>query len=202
MAKKKFKHDDVLPDYGPSKTSVKTEMTRLQQLGLALAALSKEQRKGFSLPETLSIAIADYNRFTNHGAKERQGQYIGKIMRQIENVQPYEERLAILNGDSTLHTAWLHLVERWRSRMIESDEAVSKFIATFPACDIQELRNHVRNCRKEAADGKPGRSLKLLFKNIKIYIVEPGSVPLPEYGLLIEEDDDSKVNLNNTDPEE
>ena len=202
MAKKKFKHDDVLPDFGPSKTSIKIEMTRLQKLGLALAALSKDQRKGFSLPEILNIAIADYNRFTNHGAKERQGQYIGKIMRQIENVQPYEERLAILNGDSTLHTAWLHLVERWRSRMIESDEDVSKFIETFPECDIQELRTHVRNCRKEAADGKPGRSLKLLFKTIKVYIVEPGSVPLPEYSLLTEERDEPKPNLDETQAEE
>ncbi|MBY0345348.1 MAG: DUF615 domain-containing protein [Neisseriaceae bacterium] len=202
MAKKKFKHDDLLPDYGPSKTSIKIEMTRLQKLGLALAALSKEQRKGFSLPETLTIAIADYNRFTNHGAKERQGQYIGKIMRQIEDVKPYEERLSILNGDSTLHTAWLHLVERWRSRMIASDEDVSKFIETFPECDIQELRTHVRNCRKEAIEGHPGRSLKLLFKTIKVYIVEPGSVPLPEYAVLTEGFSESKTNLDDTKIEE
>jgi hypothetical protein len=59
----------------------------------------------------------------------------------------------------------------------------------------------VRNCRKEAADGKPGRSLKLLFKTIKIYIVEPGSVPLPEYGLLTEERDEPKSTLDDTQAE-
>ena len=44
----------------------------------------------------------------------------------------------------------LQVVELWRDRLIESDDAVQDWIAQHPATDTQQLRALVRQARKDA----------------------------------------------------
>jgi ribosome-associated protein len=73
--------DTLLP---PSKTQRKRDAHALQALGVQLVALSAVQLARLDLPETLHEAVLAAQRMRAHGARTRQMQYIGKLMRQLE----------------------------------------------------------------------------------------------------------------------
>ena len=73
--------DALLP---PSKTQRKRDAHALQALGVQLVALSAAQLARLELPEALHEAVVAAQRIRSHGARTRQLQYIGKVMRQLE----------------------------------------------------------------------------------------------------------------------
>jgi ribosomal 50S subunit-associated protein YjgA (DUF615 family) len=68
----------------PSKSQRKRDAHALQALGVQLVALSAAQLAPLALPETLHEAVVAAQRMRSHGARTRQLQYIGKVMRQLE----------------------------------------------------------------------------------------------------------------------
>jgi len=68
----------------PSKTQRKRDAHALQALGAQLVALSVAQLARLELPEALHEAVVAAQRMRSHGARTRQMQYIGKLMRQLE----------------------------------------------------------------------------------------------------------------------
>ena len=68
----------------PSKTQRKRDAHVLQALGGQLVALSTAQLARLDLPEPLHEAVLAAQRMPSHGARTRQMQYIGKLMRQLE----------------------------------------------------------------------------------------------------------------------
>ncbi|MFR1025036.1 MAG: DUF615 domain-containing protein [Parasutterella sp.] len=50
--------------------------------------------------------------------------------------------------------------------MIADDAALTKFIAQFPDVNVQEVRQLIRNARKEAEGNKPPKSARALYKLI------------------------------------
>ncbi|MBV8045636.1 MAG: DUF615 domain-containing protein [Paludibacterium sp.] len=155
-----------------SKTQRKKQMDALQDLGRELLELSNDQLKKIDLPEDLLSAITEYKRINSHGAKKRQEQYIGRLMRDIDP-EPIRAYLAVSKGESAAHTAWLHLIERWRERLLEDDTSLPDFVDAYPDADVQQLRNLVRNARKEKLEARPPKSFRLLFQLIKDIIPAP-----------------------------
>lgn len=156
-----------------SKSQKKRDVEARQDLGEELVKLSIDTLKKFDLPEDLFQAIRDCKRFTAHGAIKRQKQYIGKLMRDVDP-EPIEKHLSIVRGESNEHNAWLHLLERWRERLMSDDAMLSTFIADFPGADAQQLRTLIRNARREKQDNKPPKSYRALFQAMKDAIPEPG----------------------------
>jgi ribosome-associated protein len=68
----------------PSKTQRKRDAQALQTLGVQLVALSAAQLARLDLPEILHEAVLAAQRMRSHGARTRQLQYIGTVMRQLE----------------------------------------------------------------------------------------------------------------------
>jgi ribosome-associated protein len=68
----------------PSKTQRKRDAHALQALGAQLVALSTAQLARLDLPESLHEAVVAAQRMRAHGARTRQMQYIGKLMRQLD----------------------------------------------------------------------------------------------------------------------
>ena len=68
----------------PSKTQRKRDAHAVQALGLQLVALSAAQLARLDLPEALHEAVVAAQQMRSHGARSRQMQYIGKVMRQLE----------------------------------------------------------------------------------------------------------------------
>lgn len=69
----------------PSRTARKRASEELQDLGEELVALRRERMAELELPDTLLAAIAEARRLTSFGAKRRQAQYIGKLMRKLDD---------------------------------------------------------------------------------------------------------------------
>ncbi|GHD74690.1 ribosome biogenesis factor YjgA [Vogesella fluminis] len=166
-------HNDGADALPASKSQRKRDMDALQDIGRALTELPAAKLKKMNLDDGLLAAVLDFQRITANGAKRRQLQYIGKLMRDIDP-QPIEQQLAALRGDSSAHTRWLHLLERWRERLVEDDSHVQQLINDFPQLDVQQLRTMVRNARKEREENKPPKANRQLFQLLKELIPEQG----------------------------
>lgn len=149
-----------------SKSQRKREVESLQELGTELIALSKDRIKKMDLPEDLRDAVLEAQRITANGAIRRQRQYIGKLMRGVD-AEAIVEQLNVIRGESDAAKAEFHALERWRARLIEDDAAVPDWLGRYPATDIQQLRQLVRNARKEAELSKPPKSSRELFRLLR-----------------------------------
>lgn len=149
-----------------SKTQQKRAMHALQALGAALVDLPEAQLAALELPEALAAAVADARRMTRHGAKRRQLQFIGKLMRAIDP-EPIRAQLAVLRGQSAQAAAAQRRLEDWRARLLEDDDALTAFAQAFPSADLQALRTAIRNARKEQAAAKPPRAYRELFRLLR-----------------------------------
>ena len=149
-----------------SKTQRKRAMHELQALGVALVDLPEAQLAALELPEALAAAVADARRMTQHGARRRQLQFIGKLMRAIDS-EPIRAQLAALRGQSAQAAAQHRRLEGWRARLLDDDAALTVFAEAFPAADLQALRTAIRNARKEQAEAKPPRAYREIFRLLR-----------------------------------
>ncbi|WP_292976272.1 ribosome biogenesis factor YjgA [Nitrosomonas sp.] len=162
---------DIDPESRPSKTRLKQEMHALQELGEQLVELEPARITELDLPEKLTDALFAARKITSHGARRRQMQFIGKLMRAIDPV-PVQEKLNVWQHSSVQHTAWLHQLERWRDRLISDETAVTEFMRHYPQVDATQLRTLLRNIEKEKLASKPPKSFRALFQLLRQTIPE------------------------------
>ncbi len=82
-----------------SRTQKKNEDRALQRLGEKLVALQPGQLKSMELPDELLTAIKSAHKIKKHGARRRQMQYIGALMRHIDP-QPIETALDRIRSEN------------------------------------------------------------------------------------------------------
>lgn len=162
---------DSNPESQPSKTRLKQEMHALQALGEQLTELDPIRIMELDLPEKLVDALLAARKITRRGARRRQMQFIGKLMRSIDPV-PVQEKLAAWQHSSVQNTAWLHQLERWRDRLIHDETAVTEFVESYPQADVRQLRALLRNIEKERLANKPPKNFRALFKLLRQTIPE------------------------------
>ncbi|MBI4291454.1 MAG: DUF615 domain-containing protein [Betaproteobacteria bacterium] len=150
----------------PSKTQTKKRMHELQALGERLVELNPEQLASVGLPEKLLDAVLETRRIGGRESRRRQLQYVGRLMRDVDPEQ-IREKLAVWDGVSREHTARVHLVERWRERLLEDEAALAELAAAHPGTDTQHLRNLIRNARAERDAGRPPKSFRELFRALR-----------------------------------
>lgn len=150
----------------PSKTRRKQEMHELQELGAALVALSSAHLAAMTLPEALAQAVREARRMQSHGAKRRQVQFIGRLMRDLDP-EPIRAQLAAVEGGSAAARARHQRLEHWRARLLADDGALTEFAREYARADLQQLRALLRNARKEQDEGRPPRAFRDLFRAIR-----------------------------------
>ena len=153
-------------DAPPSKTQLKKEMQDLQAVGEALVDLSPERLKKVPMPDALREAVLEAQRISKRGARRRQLQYIGRLMRGIE-AEPIRAALDALTGNSREEAARQHRAERLRSELLEDEGVLFRIAETWPAADLQHLRVLRRNALKEQEKGKPPRAFRELFRELR-----------------------------------
>ena len=104
------------------------------------------------LSEKLSDAIDQAKHITNFEGKRRQMQFIGKLMRKLDEAELSAVRSALSEQSqgSAEETLALHLSEQWRDRLIADDAACGEWLENFPQTDTQQLRALIRQARKDA----------------------------------------------------
>jgi ribosome-associated protein len=158
-------HESTDDDY-VSKSELKRQALRLQELGKELAALKRAQLEALPLPEKLAQAIFDYQRFTSHEARRRQLQYVGRLMRDVD-AAPIEAALADLRGESADARYRMHLAEQWRERLLAEPAALHEFLAEYPQADRQALRHALQRALKPAAETQQKAATRALFRTIR-----------------------------------
>lgn len=151
-----------------SKTDLKKHSERLQALGEALLTLRGDLmarvREQHDLPDKLIDALDEAQRITNFEGRRRQMQYIGKLMRKLDDeaVAAIEAALEEQRKPSAQETLRLHQAEQWRDRLIADDGALTDWLAADPSADVQHLRALIRQARKDAqastAQERPGEA--------------------------------------------
>jgi ribosome-associated protein len=157
----------------PSKTQRKRQMLELQTLGEALVALTEEQLAELDLPERLLDAVLAAKRINKFGALRRQLQYIGRLMRDVDG-EAIAARLDAWKGVSRAATDHLHLLERWRTRLMDDEAALAELAASYPGCDTQKVRALIRNAQREREASQAPRSFRALFQELRAIIPESG----------------------------
>ncbi len=161
---------------GPSKTELKAISTELQQLGEQLIGLRADLLASAALPDKLVDALAHARTITDFEGRRRQIQFVGKLMRRLDEATLAAVRAALeaQRTPSAEATQALHRAESWRDRLLADDAAMSEWIALHPDTDVQALRTLVRQARRDAQpDPHPGealrhgRSYREIFKLVK-----------------------------------
>ena len=77
-------HEEPEREEGRGRSARKRVSHALTKLGEELLTLKPEQLAALALPERLEEAIAEARRLTSFGAKRRQTQFIGKLLRTLD----------------------------------------------------------------------------------------------------------------------
>jgi ribosome-associated protein len=150
-----------------SKTQKKREMIALQELGEELVRLNDDQLAKIPLSDELREAIYAARKMNKHGARYRQMQYIGRLMREAD-VDHIQEALAILRNKNNLATAHFHELEKWRDQLVAGHEkTIDHILNNFSDVDIQHLRQLVRNAQKEQAEENSPKAAREIFRYLK-----------------------------------
>jgi len=151
----------------PSKSQLKRDAEKLQDLGSILVKLPISVLKKFHLDADLFDAIKFAQSIKQNGALKRQLQFIGKVMR---NVDTDEVQLAYDNYNLNLNqnTTKFHKYENWRDRFLNNEQSVfNDFINLYPNVDRQHLRQLQRNAVTEKKQEKAPKYARQLFKYLK-----------------------------------
>ncbi|HEY9545501.1 MAG TPA: ribosome biogenesis factor YjgA [Solimonas sp.] len=132
---------------GPSKSQLKREAQELLTIGNDLLALPDAQLDVIDMDERLRDGLRVWRKITSHEARRRQGQYIGKILRESD---PDALRVEIAAYWRARERAQLD-AERWRDRLLADDAAITEWVAAHPGIEVQPLRTLIRNARRERA---------------------------------------------------
>lgn len=161
-------------DAEPSRSQRKREMTARQKLGERLVALPPDQLRAMGLPEELAEAVLAAKEMTRHGARRRQMQRIGVLMREVD---PGPIRTALENVGQTrrVEVYRFQRAERWRTRLLAGDAALAEDLASRYAADGGALLHRlVADARKHPA---PPQTRKLFRYLVSLPMSEAGDGP-------------------------
>ena len=169
----------------PSKTRLKQEAHELQVLGRDLAQLPEARLATLPLEGPLLDAVLELRRTRSHEGRRRQLQYVGKLMRSAD-AAPLREAVAQARLGPARDSLRLHEAERWRTVLMEGDDALEQWAREHAGSDLQRLRALIRQARAErlpdAAAGhaqRQPRAYRELFQLIRAAL-EPSPQPHPD----------------------
>lgn len=145
-----------------SRTQKKKRDRSLQKLGERLVSLADDQLAQIPLAEELAEAVIDAKGIRQHGAKRRQLQYIGVLMRHLDP-EPIQEALERLAHGERKKVARFKQLENWRNALIAGDDKLMEMLmAKHPELDRKEFPLLVAKARETKAgafSAKAGRDL-------------------------------------------
>jgi ribosome-associated protein len=154
-----------------SRTDLKKESTELQKLGVSLLTLRTDLMQRLALPDKLVEALAEAKRITNFEGKRRQMQFIGKLMRGLDEdaLQAIRDALEEQQKGSASEALALHQAEKWRDDLIAREAALEEWLIAHPDTDTQQLRALIRQARKDVQPDQDAISKGLAPRHGRAY---------------------------------
>jgi len=156
---------DTPPEEGPSRSARKRASDELQALGEQVAALPAGTIASLPLSERFADALLEAKRLKSFGARRRQAQYLGKLMRSLDEDALATVRAAVsaAQAPSAEQSALLHRAEQIRDALLESDTEVERWLSEAPqltGVDASRVRALIREARTEGHAARPGEALR------------------------------------------
>lgn len=158
----------------PNKSQQKRESAALQLLGEQLAQLNSQQLASLPIPAKLLMVLQEVKRISSHGAKKRQFQFIGGVIRSMksDDVAAIQLGLNAIKQAADIGSAQFHNIEKWRDRLLSDEvDVLTEFLHEYPSDDIQQLRQLISKAKKEQTNQKKLGGATALFRFIKSVIV-------------------------------
>ncbi|WP_432742668.1 ribosome biogenesis factor YjgA [Methylobacter sp. G7] len=174
-----YEYDDEAEEFyaiRPNKTQIKKDMAVLFALSEEMSELPAGQLKTLELPEIINKAVIEVSGMPHKGARKRLLKFITSQLHKID-LEPILEKLSRIKNKSAHAVREHHAVERWRDRLIsEGNDALLALLAEQPQADRQVLRQLSRNAQKEAEAGKPPKSSRQLYRQLKLLFQVEGEL--------------------------
>lgn len=160
------------PVPGVSRTHKKQQALRLQRLGERLVALSPEQATAIAMPEELAAAVTAAREMHKHGARRRQLQYVGALMRELDP-EPIEAALTNLTRGNRQEVRQFKRVEAWRDALLAGEGAVMAEIREACAgVEMDRIENLVAEARAAKATPAKRKAARRLFRYLKDFVIK------------------------------
>lgn len=161
-------NDDELP---PSRSQRRRDAWDVLELAEKLVAMPASQLKEVPLDETILDAVKMAQKITSHIAHKRQVHYLAKLMRKQADLEAIRVSVDKPLEVRRRETAELHLMERWRERLLsEGDEAVGELVTQYPDTDRHRLRQLIRQAGVEKRENRPPSAYRAIFQVLKAQI--------------------------------
>jgi ribosome-associated protein len=156
-----------MDDDRKSRTQKKNEAWAMQKLGEQLVALPSEQLAGIDISDDLRNAVIAARKIKSHGAKRRQLQYIGTLMRDIDP-EPIQDALENIRFGDHQKLLAFKKTEKWRDELKQGNSAlIEEILNNCPDAERQRLTQLARNAHNEYEAKKTVKSSRLLFRYLK-----------------------------------
>ena len=147
-----------------SRTQKKNEACALQKLGEQLIGMSSEQLDNIEISDDLRNAVIVAGKTKSHGAKRRQLQYIGALMRNIDP-EPIQDALENIRLGNHQKILVFKKIEKWRDELKKGNrKLVEEILSNYPNAERQRLTQLARNARNEYEAEKGIKFSKMLFR--------------------------------------
>ena len=138
-----------------SRTQQKKEATRMQALGEQLLEFKITDLDQIPLPDRVRIAITEYKRLPNsHGAKKRQKQYLGKIMRDCSKEEINEAINLLQLPRKTSPQSRILARELTEIILTAGDDGINQILSKHSRLQRQKLRQLFREYSKAAEENR------------------------------------------------
>lgn len=151
----------------PDRGAARREAKELSELANRLAGMVEGERARLSLPEDLQHEIDVLARAGKDRARKRQVRRVSGLLRQhFELEEGARERLDDELAGNTPVDHRLHLLERWRDRILaEGDPAIQDFVEAHTGADRSRIRTLARQATGE--DAAAQKAHKALFQALR-----------------------------------
>ena len=143
------------------KTQLKKEATELRELGRDLTSFPPSDLDQLELNPKLRAAIDDFKRLPNsHGAKKRQLQYIGRLIRENEG-EMIRMQIQHLNSSPKQAKQPNRTNEIFERIISEGESVITEIVAEQQQLERQKLRQLKNNILKAKSDKRAFAENKL-----------------------------------------
>lgn len=149
----------------PNKEELKRDLKALHELGRQLVNLPEAHFTQIPIEGRVKQEILDAKKFKK-AALQRQLRFIASLL-QEEDAASIREALRLVKLPHKKSVAEFHRLETWRDQLLTEDSAIFEEIVQELSADRQHMRQLIRNANKEAAQNKPPKSSRLLFKYLQ-----------------------------------
>ena len=155
-----------------SRSQKKRESTAMQERGKELADLSPATQRNLPLSPELAEALVEWRSLKSHEARRRHMQYIGRLMREMDNPESLTAALDDLQNNRRQDAGQFKHLEQLRDSLLSVDEgeratAMTEAMGEYPALESSRLRHLIDAALADREKKRPPKHARELFRLLR-----------------------------------